>query len=327
MSYFKTKYFSLLSLFVIFSKVSFAAEPTFALKVASWYQDYQVSVQTPSIMYDRSEVKISMYAPNAPFFSASSHLTHGGCENVAAMDVQDVLSVPKSFISNGVEFEYVRAEGDLVQIVNMYNGQIGLAVANPSPYSCQYYMDLTNQGGIHPNWYGSGKTFTAIYKIKRLPEPGVHKLSLSVDSYFTRRERGSHWVNMGSLSGYQSTRVVSSDYRVTAWCKVINKDVELDHKLMTPDLVEGNVVSTDVRLECGGGGKGRAKLSLSNKSNKSTVNLGNNVLSEVSLSATEVNVAKDSSVKIAVSSKLTTSSKEIIAGELNGTEVLTVEWL
>lgn len=68
MSYFKTKYFSLLSLFVIFSKVSFAAEPTFALKVASLYQDYQVSVQTPSIMYDGSEVKISMYAPNAPFF-------------------------------------------------------------------------------------------------------------------------------------------------------------------------------------------------------------------------------------------------------------------
>ncbi|EJV7098644.1 hypothetical protein P6694_005143 [Escherichia coli] len=89
---------------------------------------------------------------------------------------------------------------------------------------------------------------------------------------------------------------------------------------MTPDLVEGNVVSTNVRLECGG--KGIAKLSLSNKS---TVNLGDNVLSEVSLSATEVNVTKDSSVDIVVSSKLTTGSKEIIAGELKGTEVITVE--
>ncbi|EKM0745844.1 hypothetical protein PTU46_004564 [Escherichia coli] len=326
MSYFKTKYFSLLSLFVIFSKVSFASEPTFALKVVSWSRDYQVSIQTPSKMYDGSEVKISMHAPNAPFFSASSHLTHGGCENVAAMELQDILSVPKSFISNGVEFEYVRAEGDLVQTVNMYNGQIGLVVANTTPNSCQYYMDITNKGEIS-SWYGSGKTFTAIYKIKRLPAPGVHNLSLSIDSYFTRRERGSRWTNMDSLSGFQNTKVISSDYQVTGWCKAINKGVTLDHKLMTPELVEGNVVSTDVRLECGGGGKGIAKLSLSNKSNKSTVNLGNNVLSEVSLSATEVNVAKDSSSNITVSSKLTTGSKEIIAGEFNGTEVLTVEWL
>ncbi|EPB2022184.1 hypothetical protein ACRB90_004799 [Escherichia coli] len=327
MSYFKTKHFSLLSLFVIFSKVSFASEPTIALKVSSWYQDYQVSVQTPPIMYDGSEVKIAMYAPNAPFFSASAHSTYGSCANVEAMDVQDVLSVPKSFISNGVEFEYVRGEGDLVQIVNMYNGRIGLAVANASPFTCQYYEGLVNQGGIHPNWYGSGKKFIAVYKIKRLPEAGVYNLSLPVDSYFTRRERGSRWINMASLSGYQNTKVVSGDYRVTAWCRVVNKDVKLEHKLMTPDLVEGNMVSTNVRLECGGGGKGIAKLSLSNKSNKSTVNLGNNVLSEVSLSATEVNVAKDSSVNIAISSKLTTDSKEIIAGELNGTEVLTVEWL
>ncbi len=327
MSYFKTKYFSLLSLFVIFSKVSFAAEATFALKVASWYRDYQVSIQAPSIMHDGAEVKISMYAPGAPFFSASSHLTHGGCENVAAMDLQDILSVPKSFISNDVEFEYVRAEGDLAQIVNMYNGQIGLVVADTTPYSCQYYMDLTNKGEIVSGWYGSGKTFTAIYKIKRLPAPGVHNLSLSVDSYFTRREKGSRWTNMEFLSGFQNTRVISSDYRVTGWCKVINNVITLDHKLMTPELVEGNVVSTDVRLECGGGGQGIAKLSLSNKSNKSTVNLGNNVLSEVSLSATEVNVAKDSSSNIAVSSKLTTGSKEIIAGEFNGTEVLTIEWL
>lgn len=327
MSYFKTKYFSLLSLFVIFSKASFAGDPTFALKVGAWYQDYLVSIETPSLMHDDSEIKISMLAPNSPFFSASAYLTHGDCKNVAAMDVHDVLSVPKSFISDGVEFEYVRAEGDLVQLVNMYNGQIGLAVAIPSPHECQYYKNISEQGGIYPDWYGSGKTFTAIYKIKRLPEPGMHKLSLSIDSYFARRERGSRWGDMASLSGYQNTRVVSSDYRVTSWCKVLNKNVELNHKLMTPDLVEGNVVSTDVRLECGGGGKGIAKLSLSNKSNKSTVNLGNNVLSEVSLSATEVNVAKDSSVNIAVSSKLTTGSKEIIAGELNGTEVLTVEWL
>lgn len=327
MIYFKTKYFSLLSLFVLFNKASFAVSPTFALKVASWNQDYQVSIQTPSIMHDGSEVKISMFAPYAPFFSASAHLTRGECKNVSAMEAQDVLSVPKSFISNGAEFEYIRAEGDLSQIVNMYNGRIGLAVSIATQNTCQYYMDLTNQGEIYPDWYGSGKSFTAVYKIKHLPEPGIHKLSLSVDSYFARRERGSRWKTMESLSGFQNTRVISSDYRITSWCKAINKGVTLDHKLMTPELVEGNVVSTDVRLECGGGGKGIAKLSLSNKSNKSTVNLGNNVLSEVSLSATKVNVAKDSSSNITVSSKLTTGSKEIIAGEFNGTEVLTIEWL
>ncbi|EAV4565507.1 hypothetical protein E4N01_23440 [Salmonella enterica] len=310
-----------------FNGVSFAAEPTFALKVGRWYQDYHVSVQTPSIMYDGSEIKISMHAPNVPFFSAETFHTHGTCANVTVMDVQDVLSVPRNFTSNGVEFEYVRAEGDLAQIVNMYNGQIGLAVSASSPISCEEYMGYAMQGGLSDNWYGSGKTVTAIYKMKQLPEPGVHNLSLSVDSYFTRREKGSRWVNMQSLAGYQNFKIVSSDYRVTAWCKVIDKDVKLDHKIITPELVEGHVVSTNVRLECGGGGKGSAKLSLSNKSNKSTVNLGNNVLSEVSLSATDVNVAKDGSVDIVVSSKLTTGSKEIIAGELNGAEVLIVEWL
>lgn len=326
MSYFKTKYLSLLSLFVIFSKVSLASEPTFALKVVSWFRDYQVTIQMPSEMHDGAEVKISMYAPGAPFFYATSHLTSGGCKKVTAMELQDILSMPKSFISNGVEFEYVRGEGDLAQIVNMYNGRIGLVVANATPNSCQYYLSITDSGEIS-SWYGSGKTFTAVYKVKQLPAPGMHKLSLSVDSYFTRRERGARWKNMTSLSGFQNTRVISKDYLVTGWCKALNKGITLDHKLMTPELVEGNVVSTNVRLECGGGGKGIAKLSLSNKSNKSTVNLGNNVLSEVSLSATKVDVAKDKSSNVAVSSKLTTGSKEIIAGELNGTEVLTVEWL
>ncbi|ELC5340103.1 hypothetical protein RJL32_003856 [Salmonella enterica] len=327
MNYFKIKCFSFFFLFLFLSKESFAAEPTFALKVRSWYQDYRVSIRTPSIMYDGSEIKISMYAPDIPFFSASSHLTHGDCANVTRMDVQDVLAVPKSFVSDGVRFEYVRAEGNLAQIVNMYNGQIGLAVANASENSCQYYMDLTNQGGIHPNWHGSGKTFTAVYKIKKLPEAGTYNISFPVGSYFTRRERGSRWVNMASLSGYQSNRVVSSTYRVTAWCRVINQSIRLDHKTMTPDLIEGNIVSADVRLECGGGGNGAAKLSLSNKSNKSTVNLGSGVKSEVSLSETKIDVAKDSAVNVTVSSKLTVDSKKITAGELNGSEVLTVEWL
>lgn len=318
------KHFYIVIIF-FFNSVSFAAEPTFALKVQQWYQDYQVSVQTPSIMYDGSEIKISMYAPNVPFFSAETFLTHGSCANVTAMDVQDVLSVPRSFTSNGVEFDYVRAEGDLAQIVNMYNGQIGLAVAGPSPISCEEYMSYV--GVVSKNWWGTGKKIIAIYKIKRLPEPGVHNLSFSVDSYFTRREGGSRWINMQPLAGYQNTKIVSGDYRVTAWCKVINKDVKLDHKIMTPELVEGHVVSSNVRLECGGGGQGVAKLSLSNKSNKSTVNLGNNVRSEVCLSATKINVAKDSSENVTISSKLTTDSKGIIAGELNGTEVLTVEWL
>lgn len=327
MNYFKIKCFSLLSMFVIFSKASFASDPTFALKVASWYRDYQVNIETPTIMYDGSEIKISMYAPNIPLFSGRVYLTAGSCTNVTAMDVQDVLSVPKHFVSDGIEFDYVRADGNLSQIVNMYNGTIGLAVDSPSPISCESYMDMVNDGGVVSNWYGSGKSVSAIYRIKKLPEPGVHSLSVVVDSYFARGERGSRWVNMSSLSGYQNAKVVSGSYNVTAWCKVFNEKVDLNHKLMTPNLVEGNVASANLRLECGGGGKGIAKLSLSNKSNKSTVNLGNNVLSEVSLSATKVNVDKNSSVNVAVSSKLTTGSKEIIAGELSGSEVITVEWL
>lgn len=326
MSYLK-KVLLFLSLLIVFSETSFAKEPTFALKVDSWQGDYQISIQMPPVLFDGSEIKVVMTAPGGPFFTASVHFTYGYCTSVKSMSVQDVLSVPKKFESDGVEFEYVRAEGDLYQIVNMFDGSVGLATATPTIYSCSYYENLWREGKSYPNWYGSGQTVIAVYKVKRVPAAGVHNISIPVNAYFTRRETGSSWINMGSLSGYANQRTISGSYTVTAWCKVINNDIKLDHKLMTPDLVEGNVVSTGVRLECGGGGKGIAKLSLSNKSNKSTVNLGNNVLSEVSLSATEVNVAKDSSVNIAVSSKLTTGSKEIIAGELNGTEVLTVEWL
>ncbi|ELC5340101.1 hypothetical protein RJL32_003853 [Salmonella enterica] len=318
----------LMFIFTLLSLQSYAAEPTFALKVASWVSDYQVSISTPSVMHDGSELSVSMITPQGTtFFSASAHLTHGGCDNVKAMDIQDVLAIPKFFTSNGVEFEYVRAEGDLAQVVNMYDGRIGLAATANAPQNCEYYMDLANRGVVHGSWLGSGRNIKAIYRIKKLPVAGNYTLNISLDSYFTRRERGSRWANMGSLSGYQNRKVVTADYQITAWCRVVNQNVTLDHKIMTPNIANGHLVSSDVRLECGGGGKGVAKLTLSNKSDKSTVSLGNGVKSEVSLSESKVDVAKDSSVNVTVSSRLTADSKKITAGELNGTEVLTVEWL
>ncbi|TNV16819.1 hypothetical protein FH968_19120 [Buttiauxella sp. B2] len=308
------------------SNSCFAAEPIFALKVASWNQDYQVSIKTPSIMYDGSEVIISMFAPNAPFFSASTHLTSGNCDGVSTMEVQDILAIPRSFTSNGVDFDYVRAEGDLAQVVNMPDGRIGLVATTPSKYSCSYYNSYANIGQVVSGWYGSGKTFSAVYKIRKLPVSGEYNISLPVDSYFTRREKGSMWGNMGPLAGYQTTKEVSSKYEITAWCRVMNQSINLDHKTMTPDAVDGNTVSSDVRLECGGGGKGKAKLRLSTGTEKSTINLGHGVQSEVNLSETEIDVAQDASVDVTVSSKLI-ASKDITAGELNGSEVLTVEWL
>ncbi|HBC0990040.1 TPA: hypothetical protein IGZ61_004832 [Escherichia coli] len=241
------------------------------------------------------------------------------------MDIHDVLAIPKTFTSNGVDFDYVRGEGDLEQIVNMYDGRVGLAVASTSRYDCQYYLDLVNKGGVHPDWHGSGKTVKAVYKIRRLPEAGVYDLSLPVDNYFTRRESDSRWVNMGSLSGYKTEKIVSSTYQVTAWCRVLNENIILDHKTMTPDVVNGHTVSSNIGLECGGGGKGVAKLTLSNGSDKSLVNLGNGVQSEVTVSESEISVAQDSSAKVTIFSKLV-SSNDMVAGELNGSEILTVEW-
>lgn len=315
--------------FSCYSEIAFALNPTFALSVVSWHQDYPVLLQIPSIMYDGAEVKVSMYAPSTSFFAATTHLVRGNCVSVGGtMERNDILAVPKYFKSNNVEFEYVRSEGNVVETINnMYDGKIGLVAINTTPNNCLDYLKIAASGEVDPNWYGSGKMISAIYKIKRLPEPGLHNLSLPVDSYFTRVSHGNHLGDLSYLSGYKNSRVVSSDYRVTAWCKVANKSIELDHKLMTPELVNGNFVSKNVTLECGGGGKGMAKLSLSNKMNKSTVNLGKNVLSEVKLSDTNVSIARDSSVNITISSTLIADPKEIKAGELVGSEVLTVEWL
>lgn len=94
---------------------------------------------------------------------------------------------------------------------------------------------------------------------------------------------------------------------------------------MTPDVVNGHTVSSNIDLECGGGGKGVAKLTLSNGADESLVNLGNGVQSEVTVSESEISVAQDSLAKVTIFSKLV-SSNDMVAGELNGSEILTVEW-
>lgn len=91
---------------------------------------------------------------------------------------------------------------------------------------------------------------------------------------------------------------------------------------MTPDMVGNNKVNFKLILSVGGG-----KIALLNCSDKTIVDFCNGIKSEVTISHSKIYSDKDSSVDITVSSRLIADSKEITAGEFNGAEVVTVEWL
>ncbi|MED8727623.1 hypothetical protein RCM28_03525 [Escherichia marmotae] len=300
---------------------------TFAIKVLSWGSGYKTSVEIPPILKEGDLITLTMQSSHTAGFISSGQLewTHGLTCKGRSMYIVDVLGFPKSFKpSPDVELVYAEPVGPVTQVVNMYNGLIGLSVAASTSNSCEQYAEWTKSPR---NYYGTGKVVGAKYRVVKLGSPGPFTWSMPVETYFTRRDTDAGWVNMQSLSGVANKDNYIFSGTVRGWCKVQTKQILLDHKTMTPDMVKNNEVNSKLTLECGGGGFGSAKIALSNNSDKSTVDLGNGVKSEVSLSESKVDVAKDSSVNITVSSKLITDSKEIAAGEFNGAEVITVEWL
>lgn len=300
---------------------------TFAIKVLSWGAGYQTNVEVPPILKEGDFITFTMQSSPTGDFISSGQLewTHGlECKD-RGMYIVDVLGFPKSFSpSPDVELVYAEPVGSVTQVVNMYNGLIGLSVVEGTSNKCEQYAEWTKSPR---NYYGSGKIVGAKYRVVKLGAPGPFAWSLPVETYFTRRDTEAGWIDMGSLSGVANKDNYTFSGTIRGWCKVQTKQILLDHKTMTPDMVENNKVNSKLTLECGGGGFGSAKIALSNHSDKSTVDFGNGIKSEVTISDSKVDIDKDSSVDITVSSRLIAASKEITAGEFNGAEVVTVEWL
>ncbi|MCE9976075.1 hypothetical protein LZ617_24470 [Escherichia coli] len=302
--------------------------PTFVIRVSSWLDDYQTEVVVPDIVYDDSIIRISLFAAHKPFFNGSLHHTYGSCEGVPdnnhGMAVQNVLAIPRRFESNGVTFEYIGAEG-ADQIINMFDGSIGLmSQGDSSPYRCKEYLDMVGQGDLK-GWFGSGKKVVALYKIVRLPEVGVRDYVIPTDSYFMRVARGSSWQNMGSLKGFANNRQVPFRMRITASCTVETRSLDLEHGILTPDRVNNNEVSKKIVLQCSGGGRGNAKLSLSNHLSQNLISLGNNIKTQLSLSSDSISIERDGRREVLVTSKLLAEGN-VNAGKFEGNDVLTVLW-
>lgn len=300
---------------------------TFAIKVLSWGSGYRTNIDIPPVLKEGDLITFTMQSNAGPGFISSGQLewTHGlKCKN-RGMYIIDVLGFPESFKpSPDVELVYAEPVGPVTQVVHMYNGLIGVSVATPTSNSCEQYAEWTKSTR---NYYGTGKVVGAKYRVVNLGSPGAFSWSMPVETYFTRRDTEADWVDMGSLSGVANKGNYIFSGTIRGWCKVQTKQVLLDYKTITPDLVKDNEVNSKLTLECGGGGVGSAKITLSNHSDKSIVNLGNGVESEISLSESKVDIPKDNSVDIVVSSRLITGSEEIKAGAFEGSEVITVEWL
>ncbi|WP_248424179.1 hypothetical protein [Escherichia coli] len=300
---------------------------TFAIKVLSWGSGYKTNVEMPSILKEGDLITLTMQSdPTGSFISSGQLLwTHGLKCKGRGMYIVDVLGFPKSFKpSPDVELVYAEPFGPVSQVVNMYNGLIGLSVATPTKNTCEQYAEWTKSP---KNYYGAGKIVGAKYRVVKLGAPGAFTWNMPVETYFTRRDTDAGWIDMGSLSGVVNKDIYTFSGTIRGWCKVQTKQILLDHKTMTPDMVQNNEVNSKLTLECGGGGFGSAKIALSNRSDKSTVDFGNGIKSEVTISDSKIDIDKDSSVNITVSSRLIADSKGITAGEFNGAEVVTVEWL
>jgi len=300
---------------------------TFAIRVLSWGAGYKTNVDIPSILKEGDLITLTMQSNSGSGFISSGQLewTHGFECKGRGMYIVDVLGFPKSFKpSPDVELVYAEPVGPVTQVVNMYNGLIGLSVAKPTKNTCEQYAEWTKSP---KNYYGTGQIVGAKYRVVKLGAPGEFTWSLPVETYFTRRDTDAGWVNMQSLSGVANKDNYTFSGNIRGWCKVQTEQIVLDHKTMTPDMVQNNEVNSKLTLECGGGGFGSAKIALSNRSDKSTVDFGNGIKSEVTISDSKIDIDKDSSVDITVSSRLIADSKEITAGEFNGVEVVTVEWL
>ncbi|HHH6774029.1 TPA: hypothetical protein ACYZ9D_004984, partial [Escherichia coli] len=100
--------------------------------------------------------------------------------------------------SPDVELVYAEPVGPVSQVVNMYNGLIGLSVAKPTNNTCEQYAEWTKSP---KNYYGTGQIVGAKYRVVKLGAPGAFTWGLPVETYFTRRDTDAGWVNMGSLSG------------------------------------------------------------------------------------------------------------------------------
>lgn len=303
--------------------------PTFVIGVTSWLDEYQTETIVPSIVYDDSIIRVSLFAAHKPFFNGLLHHTFGSCDNVPdnkwGMVIQNVLSIPRSFESNGVRFDYIGYEGDVEQRIDMYDGSIGLmSQSNGDAYTCLEYLDMVGKGELK-NWYGSGNKVIALYKVNKLPELGERSYAVPVKSYFMRVARGSLWQDMASLGGYSNDRSVNFRMNITASCVVETLSLNLDHGILTPELIHNNEVSRKIVFQCSGGGRGNAKLFLSNHLQQNEIMLADNIKSQLSLSSDSVFIDRDERKEVMITSRLI-SNGDVTAGKFEGNDVLTVLW-
>lgn len=303
---------------------------TFAIKVNSFGTGYVASVDVPSVIREGDLVSITFKSDRSSSFITSGVLswTHGGAcfDDRQDMFVIDVLGIKKVLTPDAnTQLEYVEPIGEVDQVVNMYDGRIGLAVARPSIYKCDYYASIVGKDDF---FYGNGALIGAKYRVTKLGSPGVFSWPVHVKAYFTRRDDRGGWIDMSSLSQVANDVDLMLAGTIRGWCKLETKKVELNHKVMTPDQVNNNTATSKVRVACGGGAHGGAMLSLlSSGSDSSVVKINDSLSSKVSLSSKEVTIQKDSFVDIEVKSVLNVTDKRLIPGPFEGSEVLIVNFL
>ncbi len=303
---------------------------TFAIKVNSWGTGYQTAVDVPAVVREGDLISLTFRSdPTAGFISSGTlHWTHGfAChDDRLKMYVVDVLGLQRTIKpDDSTVLEYAEPIGPVTQVVNMYNGRIGLSVARESAYDCRFYEARV---GKAQGYYGNGNTVGAKYRIVKLGKPGAFSWNINVQTFFTRRDDPAGWINMGSLASVSNDVDYLFSGVIRGWCKAESQEVILDHKEMTPDKVNGNVAKSKITVACGGGAYGTAKLSLSGSGDKKTVKINDSLSSEIMLGTSQVEVPKDSSRDVEVTSTLKASGTHLSPGKFENTaEVITVEWI
>lgn len=311
---------------LLFINKSFAYGWQSWVKISEVVQSNTVSVNMPSVVKQGDLVRVTYNIPAGISYRGELKRTYGplNCiEPYYNMELGGVLKFPDKISASLIDLEFVSVDSSVKQIFKFIDGSVGVYdVSGKTPYSCQYYAGLLDKNDV---WYGTGKSVIVSYRVVKLK--GTGNDILTVNTAFTptrRQENAEPWINGGSLMDNLGG-AGSAAYQIVDFCSLdVNstEGITLKHGLLTPDAVQGHRVSKNINFSCTNGTNGSARLYLSNQKNEHDVKLSNGYNSVLRLSKNSVSIPRGGKETVELTSTLNAS--EIVAGEFEGHDVLTV---
>lgn len=297
------------------------------VKISSVVQPNIVSVNLPSVVKQGDLVHVTYNIPSGVSYRGELKRTYGPLtctEPYYNMELGGVLKFPDKISANLMDLEFVSVDSSVKQIFKFIDGSVGVYdVSGKTPQSCQYYEGLLDKA--NNIWYGTGRSITVTYRVVKLKGTGNDILTVNTAFTPTRRQESAEpWINGASITdNLGSTASVS--YQIVDFCSLdVNstEGITLKHGVLTPDAVQGHRVSKNINFSCTNGTSGSARLYLSNQKNEHDVKLSNGYNSILRLSKNSVSIPRGGKETVELTSTLNAS--EIVAGEFEGHDVLTV---